>query len=92
MGYEIEQIVFASPDIDDFKCRICFDVVKDPVVLKCSFWEHLLCRDCFSSRTEGSNICPLDRYPFEASGLVAPDRFFRNQYDRLQIKCDHAEV
>lgn len=89
MGYKVEQIV-AKASFNDFKCEICFEIVKEPVVVKGC--EHLFCHDCISEWLQKDSKCPVDRTPIVTSDLVAPNRFFRNQYNQLKIQCHFAKV
>ncbi|KAI1888773.1 hypothetical protein AGOR_G00172170 [Albula goreensis] len=45
---------------EDLTCPVCFDIFKDPVVLKCS---HSFCKTCLQKYWEqtGSRVCPVCR-------------------------------
>ncbi|KAF4086873.1 hypothetical protein AMELA_G00089280 [Ameiurus melas] len=45
---------------EDFSCPVCYEIFKDPVVLRCS---HSVCKVCLQHfwETKGSRECPLCR-------------------------------
>lgn len=89
MGYEVNRFVECF-NLDDFKCGICLDVLHEPrMVRNC---EHIYCKECLSDWLASTSSCPEDRKPVEWTDVVEPSRFFRNQYERLKIKCDFADV
>ena len=45
-----------SSFMDSFSCKICFEVLDDPV--QCQNNEHYFCRRCISKRLENSETCP----------------------------------
>lgn len=89
MVYEISRFI-DNDFLEDFKCSVCLEILKDPVFVKCC--EHIYCRACIELWLETDTSCPKDRKPIEAADLVEPFRFFRNLYDKLKIRCDFAKV
>ena len=47
----------SSPFIDSFSCKICLEVLHDPV--QCQNNEHYFCRKCITKHLENSETCPL---------------------------------
>lgn len=76
--------VVVNADVADFKCAICFGIVKKAVVVKAC--EHLFCGECLDDWVRNNKSCPVDRASLKTSDLVEPSRFFRNQYNRLKMK------
>jgi len=50
----------ASLSEDDFSCRLCKEIFKDPVLLSCS---HSFCKECIQQfwRTKNTQECPVCR-------------------------------
>ena len=46
-----------SPFMDSFSCKICLEVLHDPV--QCQNNEHYFCRKCITKHLENSETCPL---------------------------------
>lgn len=86
MGYELTRF---AENIEDFQCSICYEVLQDPLQIKTC--EHMFCRLCVRAWMFQNLSCPVDRMPINPSELVATSRFFRNQYNRLKIKCKFNE-
>lgn len=77
---------FVNKIDDSFKCSICLEVFKDPVMIeKC---EHIYCRDCIRDWLSKNTYCPEDRAAISERNLVKPHRFFCNLYDKLEVKCE----
>lgn len=89
MGFDVTRFVKCD-DLDDFKCTICLEIWKEPVFVRGC--EHVFCRECIGYWMQRGNSCPEDRKTIERADLIEPNRFFRNLYGRLQIKCEFAEV
>ena len=55
----------SSSFMDSFCCKICFEVLDDPV--QCENNEHYFCRKCITKHLENSETCPtcLDQLTFE---------------------------
>ncbi|XP_048056489.1 kinesin light chain 1-like [Megalobrama amblycephala] len=49
-----------SLSVDDFSCTVCFDILKDPVLLSCN---HSFCKECLQQfwRTKNTQECPVCR-------------------------------
>ena len=47
----------SSPFMDNFSCKICLEVLHDPV--QCQNNEHYFCRKCITKHLENSETCPL---------------------------------
>lgn len=89
MGFDTFRFVDKA-NLDDFKCSICLEVLKKPVMVReC---EHVYCHKCFDDWLQKDTSCPQDRVPIEEGDICDPGRFFRNQYGKLKIKCDLADV
>ncbi|XP_048056477.1 E3 ubiquitin-protein ligase TRIM35-like [Megalobrama amblycephala] len=50
----------SSLSVDDFSCPVCFDILKDPVLLSCN---HSICKECLQQfwRTKNTQECPVCR-------------------------------
>ena len=46
----------SSSFMDSFCCKICFEVLDDPV--QCQNNEHYFCRKCMTKHLENSETCP----------------------------------
>lgn len=88
MGYDATR--FVQDSLEDFKCGICLDVLKEPVMVRSC--EHIFCCECIVNWLKNDNTCPEDRAPLEETGLTEPTRFFRNQYSKLKVFCDFVKV
>lgn len=84
MGYEVTRFTNVE-NIEDFLCPICHDVFKEPLLIR--YCEHMFCSLCISSWTDQNSSCPVDRLQIRKSDLRTPSRFFRNQFNRLKMKC-----
>ena len=49
--------VLSSPFMDSFSCKICSEVLHDPV--QCQSNEHYFCRKCITKHLENFETCPL---------------------------------
>lgn len=90
MGYDISRFVDCEKIIESFKCGICLDVLKEPVVVKAC--EHMYCGECIKDWMRTDTSCPQDRIPIIQRDIGLPSRFFRNLYENLEMKCDFVKV
>lgn len=90
MGYKIGRFVVDGANIESFKCGICHDVLKVPVIIRTC--QHTYCRECIEEWIQTHKSCPKDRKSIKQRDLDHPSRAFRNNYDGLKIKCDFTRV
>ena len=61
-----------SPFMDSFSCKICLEVLHDPV--QCQNNEHYFCRKCITKHLENSETCPLCMDQLTLETLRPPSR------------------
>jgi E3 ubiquitin-protein ligase NRDP1 len=76
---------FNSEVDEEFRCSICRDIIEDPIATQC---EHVFCKLCINKWLQKDFSCPVDRKPLNNSQLCEPNRFFRNFYLKLELKCE----
>lgn len=86
MGYEL--INFVGEIDKEFVCPICFMVVVQPMVSPC---EHIFCKSCIDEWIALEAICPVDRLNLCIDDLNAPPRFYRNLWNKLEVRCEMGE-
>jgi hypothetical protein len=70
---------------EDFRCSICRDIIEDPIA---SYCEHIFCKLCINEWLQKESSCPVDRKSLKVHHLCEPNRFFRNFYLKLELKCE----
>jgi hypothetical protein len=80
--------MFTTPPVNDLKCSICLEVLRDPVQV-CG-QQHVYCRGCISKWKATNSRCPECRAPF--SKKQQPARLARNMILLLDVRCPHAGV
>lgn len=73
---------------DDFKCPVCLEYFRDPVVCKHG---HSFCRECISRVLRTSNICPVDRAPISLECL-SPVINLKNIINTQKVCCSSSTV
>ncbi len=82
-GYDEER--FATTVNRNFLCRICFNVLKDPVL--CSRNQHCYCRGCITKHLENSQRCPTCADRLTVDTLAKPNRMVNDYLNELNICC-----
>lgn len=54
-------LVHANEEDAGETCDVCFDEMKEPIILKC---EHIFCYNCLIRCAETKAVCPMCREPF----------------------------
>lgn len=73
-----ERSRFTSKIDDHFVCKLCTNVVKNPI--ECENCENLICKDCSIS----INSCPYDCQQFSIKKVA---RFALKIYSKFHLKC-----
>ena len=77
-----------SSFMDSFCCKICFEVLHDPV--QCQNNEHYFCRKCISQHLENSETCPLCLDQLTLETLRPPSRIILEIVSQLKKpRCRH---
>lgn len=88
MGYPIE--IFDSPPPDSYKCAICHDVLKDPVIIRnCG---HSFCHGCltglvYNDHRKSVERCPTCRQQFYIESNWVRNYFARDVIESLRVGC-----
>jgi hypothetical protein len=82
MGFDENRLIDKVDD--ELRCSVCHDILEDPTISQC---EHLFCKLYINEWLEKESSCPIDRKHLRSSQLCSSDRFFRNFYSRLKLKC-----
>ena len=73
----------------NFDCRICGNVLKDPV--QCRRNEDYYCTPCIVKYlTESSQTCPVCEESLTVKQLKEPSKLVANYLSSLKISCDYA--
>ena len=84
-GYNKE---LCSSFMDSFCCKICFEVLDDPV--QCENNEHYFCRKCITKHLENSETCPTCMDQLTLETLRPPSRIVANVVPQLKKpRCRH---
>jgi len=76
-------IIDYQPYIDQFMCKICTSLVKNPI--SCSQCDNLFCSDCLKEPLKFNTKCPLCNVePFEEGRL---NRIVKNTLYQFKILC-----
>ena len=77
-----------SSFMDSFCCKICFEVLHDPV--QCQSNEHYFCRKCITQHLENSETCPLCLDQLTLEILRPPSRIILEIVSQLKKpRCRH---
>ena len=77
-----------SSFMDSFFCKICFEVLHDPV--QCQDNEHYFCRKCITKHLENSETCPLCMDQLTLETLRPPTRIVANVVSQIKKpRCRH---
>lgn len=79
--YPLFQSLFIS-NVDEFICKSCEDVLKDPIYFSCS---HMLCSECYSQLEIKS--CPTCSE--DITNYSSPPSIIKNLYNKLVKKCHY---
>ena len=78
----------SSPFMDNFSCKICLEVLHDPV--QCQNNEHYFCRKCKTKHLENSETCPLCKDQLTLEILRAVPRVIFEIISQLKKpRCRH---
>ena len=69
----------------NFRCLICFNVLKDPVL--CPRNQHCFCRGCITTHLENSQRCPTCSDELTEETLTEPNRMVKDYLNELTIRC-----
>ena len=77
-----------SSFMDSFSCKICLEVLHDPV--QCQDSEHYFCRKCITKHLENSETCPLCMDQLTLETLRPPSRIIANVVSQIKKpRCRH---
>ena len=77
-----------SSFMDSFSCKICLEVLHDPV--QCQDSEHYFCRKCITKHLENSETCPLCTDQLTLETLRPPSRIVANVVSQIKKpRCRH---
>ena len=82
-GYDEER--FVTTINRNFRCLICFNVLKDPVL--CPRNHHCFCRGCITKHLENSQRCPTCADELTEETLAEPQRMIKDYLNELNIRC-----
>ena len=82
-GYHQER--FVTTISKNFLCRICFNVLKDPVL--CPRNQQCFCRGCITKHLEHSRSCPTCADELTEETLTEPPRMVKDYLNELNIRC-----
>ena len=82
-GYDEER--FVTTVNRNFRCLICFNVLKDPVL--CPRNQHCFCRGCVTKHLENSQRCPTCSDELTEETLTEPNRMVKDYLNELTIRC-----
>ena len=82
-GYDEER--FATTVNRNFRCLICFNVLKDPVL--CPRNQHCFCRSCITKHLENFRRCPTCADELTVETLAEPNRMVKDYLNELKIHC-----
>lgn len=90
MGIDVNR--FATRPCEDLLCKVCRQVLKNPVAMPC---DHCVCAECISSLEtldydQGCMACPLCHENFRLSSLQAPRLILTTVLQSLPMKCENA--
>ena len=78
----------SSSFMDSFCCKICFEVLDDPV--QCENNEHYFCRKCMTKHLENSETCPTCMDQLTLETLRPPSRIILEIFSQLKKpRCRH---
>ena len=71
-----------------FQCRICLDLVMDPV--ECENCSNLFCRECIEEwlKNSSSSQCP---YKHSFKKAIVLDQWIKKNLDKIYIKCPYSK-
>lgn len=83
MGFALER--FAEAVDPDFECKLCGQVLEEPLCTPCG---HVFCASCLLPWAARRRRCPLQCQPLEPSELyrVLP---LRSLIRKLRVQCDY---
>ena len=80
--------VIGSSFMDNFSCKICLEVLHDPV--QCQNNEHYFCRTCITKHLENSETCPLCMDQLTLETLRPAPRVVASVVSQLKKpRCSH---
>ena len=80
--------VLSFPFMDSFSCKICFEVLHDPV--QCQNNQHYFCRKCITKHLENFETCPLCMDQLTLENLRPAPRIVTNVATQLKKpRCRH---
>ncbi len=82
-GYDEDR--FSITVSRNFLCRICFNVLRDPVL--CPRNQHCYCRGCITKHLENSQRCPTCADELTVETLAEPNRIVNDYLNELNIRC-----
>ena len=78
----------SSSFMDSFSCKICFEVLDDPV--QCQNNEHYFCRKCVTEHVENSETCPTCMDQLTLETLRPPSRIILEIVSQFKKpRCRH---
>mmetsp|Transcript_28146 Transcript_28146/g.70619 ORF Transcript_28146/g.70619 Transcript_28146/m.70619 type:complete len:274 (-) Transcript_28146:56-877(-) len=72
---------------EELKCRVCFEVCKDPVQTKTNY---VFCHECITRTVEATGVCPLTRIPIlsrEISSLSQANPVLFRIWSGIKVRC-----
>ncbi|XP_040344966.1 PDZ domain-containing RING finger protein 4-like [Herpailurus yagouaroundi] len=83
MGFALER--FAEAVDPDFECKLCGQVLEEPLCTPCG---HVFCASCLLPWVERRRRCPLQCQPL-APGKLCRVLPLRSLIQKLRIQCDY---
>ncbi|KAG8523842.1 PDZ domain-containing RING finger protein 4 [Galemys pyrenaicus] len=83
MGFALER--FAEAVDPDFECKLCGQVLEEPLCTPCG---HVFCASCLLPWAARRRRCPLQCQPL-APGELYPVLPLRSLIQKLRIQCDY---
>ena len=82
-GYDEDR--FVTSVNRNFICRICFNVIRDPVM--CSRNQHCFCRSCITKHLKNAKRCPTCNDQLTKRTLTEAPRMIQDMLNELKIRC-----
>ena len=88
LGYDDER--FESIVDQNFRCLICYNVLKDPVM--CRRNQHYFCHGCITEHLRrNSHTCPTCADELTVETLAEVPRIVKTYLNERKIRCDYEE-